>query len=186
MKDTRGMRGEADMTSQGRAKARRIASAIKILEKQKSGTLTRELAGLLFFRANPDDVAAFSQETLADLVRSAADALAQHRPGKAIARVSDLSGRKGAPAGLTIVEVVSDNMPFLVDSTLAELHHANADIQLVAHPVLPVERDSAGRPARILPLGADTPKNRRATSLIQITVGELSADARSELHGRLT
>ncbi len=125
------------MTSQGRAKDSRVASAIKFLEKQKSGALARQLAEPLFSRANPDDVAAFSPEALTELARSAAEALAGHRPGKSIVRVSKPAEKKSAVAGLTIVEVASDNMPFLVDSTLAELHAANADIRLVVHPVVP-------------------------------------------------
>jgi glutamate dehydrogenase len=173
------------MTSQGRAKDSRIASALKLLERQKSGTLARELAGPLFARANSDDVASLSPETLALLVRSAADALREHRPGKPIVRVGSLM-EKQKRADLGVVEVVSDNMPFLVDSTLAELHHSNADIRLVVHPILPVERDAGGRVTGIPALAPDKAAGRAEASLIQVTIGALSGTAENEIRDRLS
>ena len=57
------------MTSQARAKDSRIASAIRVLEKRKSTDLARQLAGPLFARTNPEDLAAYPPEALAQLIR---------------------------------------------------------------------------------------------------------------------
>ncbi len=44
----------------------------------------------------------------------------------------------------TVVEIVNDDMPFLVDSITAELNRRDISVHLVIHPVLRVARDQAG------------------------------------------
>ena len=48
----------------------------------------------------------------------------------------------------SVLEIVNDDMPFLVDSVLAELADRGVDVRFVVHPVLTVERDKAGRAHR--------------------------------------
>ncbi len=45
----------------------------------------------------------------------------------------------------TLVQLINDNMPFLVDSVSMACHHFGVDIQLLSHPVLAVLRDEQGR-----------------------------------------
>ena len=45
----------------------------------------------------------------------------------------------------TVVEVVTDDMPFLVDSVAAVLHHANLNVHLVVHPQFSVVRSLPGQ-----------------------------------------
>ena len=45
---------------------------------------------------------------------------------------------------MTVLEVINDNMPFLLDSTLAEIVDQGYEPILVAHPILAVERDEGG------------------------------------------
>ena len=49
---------------------------------------------------------------------------------------------------VTIIEVVNDNMPFLLDSTLAEILDQGYEPKLVAHPILALERNAAGALSR--------------------------------------
>ncbi len=51
----------------------------------------------------------------------------------------------------TIVEVVTDDMPFLVDSLAMVLNEAGLPTQLMVHPVLRVVRDGRGRLKRLEP-----------------------------------
>ena len=104
------------------------------------------LSTLLFARAAPEDVAGFSPQTLAALVSDAQSFLARpRRIGSPAVRVFN-PDEAAFPqlADLTIIEAVNDDMPFLLDSTLAELADAGLDIRLVVHPVLPVTRDATG------------------------------------------
>jgi glutamate dehydrogenase len=45
----------------------------------------------------------------------------------------------------TVVEVVTDDMPFLVDSVTTELNSRELTVHLVVHPIVRVRRDEAGR-----------------------------------------
>ena len=45
----------------------------------------------------------------------------------------------------TIVEIVTDDMPFLVDSLAMELARQGAPVELLLHPVVPLRRDERGR-----------------------------------------
>jgi glutamate dehydrogenase len=57
----------------------------------------------------------------------------------------------------TIVEVVTDHMPFLVDSVGMELSRRGYGIQLSIHPVIDVLRDADGRLAEVFPAGGGMP-----------------------------
>ena len=51
----------------------------------------------------------------------------------------------------TAVEIVTDDMPFLIDSVSMELNRVGCGVHLIIHPVLAVRRDSEGRLLEILP-----------------------------------
>ncbi len=52
--------------------------------------------------------------------------------------------------GHTVVEVVTDDMPFLVDSVTMELTEQGRDVHMVVHPQLLVRRDMAGELQELL------------------------------------
>jgi len=49
----------------------------------------------------------------------------------------------------TIVEIVNDDMPFLVDSVTAELARQDLDVHLVVHPIMRIARDKSGQMTEI-------------------------------------
>ena len=73
----------------------------------------------------------------------------------------------------TVVEIVNDDMPFLVSSISAEIQRRGLDLHLVLHPVLGVRRDDDGRrlevtapdaprrPARVADAPGDRPGDLR-------------------------
>jgi glutamate dehydrogenase len=74
------------------------------------------------------------------------DLAARRRPGRAAVRVFDPSQeRDGWTVPRTVVEVVTEDMPFLVDSVTAELARQGRVMSLVLHPIVPVRRDEQGR-----------------------------------------
>jgi glutamate dehydrogenase len=58
--------------------------------------------------------------------------------------------------GHTVVEVVTDDMPFLVDSVSMALSERQHDVHLVIHPQFVVRRDVTGTLLEVLDDGADT------------------------------
>jgi glutamate dehydrogenase len=51
----------------------------------------------------------------------------------------------------TVVEIVNDDMPFLVDSVSMELNRLGSGVHLIIHPVVRVRRDAEGRLLEVLP-----------------------------------
>ena len=47
----------------------------------------------------------------------------------------------GERKAVTVIEIVNDDMPFLVDSVMGEIAERRLDVRLVAHPVFGVTRD---------------------------------------------
>ncbi len=66
-------------------------------------------------------------------------------------------GRDGWESPHTVIEVVSDDMPFIVDSVTMDLARRSYGIDLVIHPVLRVRRDAGGHLLEVLDPDADAP-----------------------------
>ncbi len=62
--------------------------------------------------------------------------------------------RDGWRSPYTVVEVVSDDMPFIVDSVTMELSRQGSNIELMVHPVMRVVRDAEGELVQVLEPGA--------------------------------
>src|ERR1700749_2348749 len=62
--------------------------------------------------------------------------------------------RDGWTSPYTVLEVVSDDMPFIVDSVTMELSRQGCNIELMIHPVMRVVRDGDGELTEVLEPGA--------------------------------
>ncbi|RBQ17037.1 NAD-glutamate dehydrogenase [Spongiactinospora rosea] len=73
--------------------------------------------------------------------------LAGHRPqGRALVRAyTPTLEENGWEPGHSVVEVVTDDMPFLVDSVTMELDRQEIGVHLVVHPQMDVRRDMTGK-----------------------------------------
>ena len=86
---------------------------------------------------------------------------------------------------MTLVEILNDDMPFLVDSVLGELQDFGADVRFVTHPIISVERDKRGRLRRYLGTEPAPPPAIRE-SLIHVHIGRIAlASDRQTLAERL-
>jgi glutamate dehydrogenase len=81
----------------------------------------------------------------------------ERSPGEAKIRVYNPEReRDGWFSPHTVLEIVSDDMPFIVDSVTMELARQRFTIDLVIHPVMRVRRDAGGRVLDVLdPHGAE-------------------------------
>ncbi|NRG17144.1 NAD-glutamate dehydrogenase [Rhizobiales bacterium] len=146
------------------------------------GALEAELAPFakaLFERGAAEDLVTYTRDELAAFAREAWKDMANHPVGTHRVNVYNPAFRAdGVRAGdVTVVEVVNDNMPFLVDSVMAELQDSGLEVRLVLHPILMVERDEEGR--LIACHGKFTgkeKKNVRKESLIHIHVARIDAE----------
>jgi glutamate dehydrogenase len=69
------------------------------------------------------------------------------QPGTAHVRFRSPEGTGSLPRlqTVSVLEIVNDDMPFLLDSVLGELNECGIEAFLVLHPVFMVQRDAAGR-----------------------------------------
>ncbi|HET7022874.1 MAG TPA: NAD-glutamate dehydrogenase, partial [Xanthobacteraceae bacterium] len=128
-----------------RAEAALIAAAGKIL-RSDNREVPEDFVAALFAHAVPEDLLRYDPRQLAELAADAWSLLAVRKPGVPKIRLNapDSAGHERLRAD-SVLEVVNDDMPFLVDSVLAELAERGLDVRFVVHPVLSVLRDDAGR-----------------------------------------
>jgi glutamate dehydrogenase len=100
----------------------------------------------LFGRADPEDLVAYDARDLASLAAQSYAAFATRPPGQSAIRLFDPEPTSAASqlASVTVIEVVNENMPFLVDSVLGVLSEQGLRVRLVVHPILTVEREHEG------------------------------------------
>ncbi|EDP62852.1 NAD-glutamate dehydrogenase [alpha proteobacterium BAL199] len=85
----------------------------------------------------------------------------------------------------TVIEIVNDDMPFLVDSVTAALNKKDLTVHLVIHPILRVTRD-AGGVITALAESEVADKEAIAESFMHLTVSEqTSAEALAEIEATL-
>ncbi|MBO0757081.1 MAG: NAD-glutamate dehydrogenase, partial [Bradyrhizobiaceae bacterium] len=131
-------------TDEERTAGRLIEKACTILPGIADG-VPANFAVRLFARAAPEDLVRYTSRELALLSSRAFDFLHKRKPGAPKIRIESPPVTAGEVLRrVSILEIVNDDMPFLVDSVMGELAEQGLEVHLVAHPVLDVERNSAG------------------------------------------
>ncbi|MGE0093971.1 MAG: NAD-glutamate dehydrogenase [Alphaproteobacteria bacterium] len=74
----------------------------------------------------------------------------------------------------TVVEIVNDDMPFIVDSVVASLNRQDLIVHLLIHPVIRVRRDKDGKLADVLERAA---KGGADESVIHLEVNQRAGEA---------
>jgi glutamate dehydrogenase len=95
----------------------------------------------LFGRAPPEDLERYGAAELAGIAEQSWSFLLQRPPSASKIALVPLT----SSPSVAVLDILNDDMPFLVDSVLGELSERGFDLRLVVHPVFTVERDEAGR-----------------------------------------
>src|SRR5215472_7870876 len=102
--------------------------------------------------------------------------LGANRPqGRAVVKVRQEAGASLTGAG-TVVDIVTDDMPYLVDSVTMELNRHGVDIRIIVHPLLSVHRDVTGvaHGTVLANVGAEPPPGTLAESWIHVELGHVA------------
>jgi glutamate dehydrogenase len=145
----------------------------EVAEMAEGSPLLEELAPLYYRRAPAEDVESRKPADLLGAMVSHVD-LAMDRPaGVSRVRVhTPTDDVDGWSCGGPVVEIVTDDMPFLVDSVAAELTRLDRSLRLVIHPVITAQRDVAGA---LQGISADGPGIRESWIHAEISRGAVSA-----------
>jgi glutamate dehydrogenase len=128
------------------AAAALIGTAGKILRSNNRG-VPEDFVAELFAHAVVEDLIRHDPNELAELADSIWLSLAERKRGAPKIRFQSHADPVGAERGRSgsVIEIVDDEMPFQVESVLAELAERGIDIRFVVHPTFTVARDDSGR-----------------------------------------
>src|SRR5271169_1804565 len=122
-----------------------VAFAQEALDPRDHDTAARVI-GAYFEHVPPADVTEHSPRDLSGAALSLWHFAERRRPGQAKIRVYNPEiAADGWSSAHTIVEIVNDDMPFLVDSVTGAINAGDRVVHLVVHPILTVERLPGGR-----------------------------------------
>ncbi|WFE46732.1 NAD-glutamate dehydrogenase [Verrucosispora sp. WMMD1129] len=95
-----------------------------------------------FWRFAPDEeLIGFTAEEMLDAARAHRELARQRVPGELKLRIHS----PDAEQHHSVIEIVTDDMPFLVDSVTALLNTHHLDVHLLVHPLVVVRREPLGR-----------------------------------------
>ena len=169
------MRGEPSDTDRRREL---LAEVVRLAGKAAPGTLREDIAAYL--------QRYYAQVELADLVERSPQDLAggamslwqfgqRRTPGETRVRVFNPgSAGEGWQSSHTIVEIVNDDMPFLVDSVTMEVNRHGLTQHLIIHPIVTVRRSADGERLGLAPIDGEAAATAAATeSMIHAEVDRI-------------
>ena len=153
-----------------------VAAVQAALPSEQS--LARAFAEAFFARLPNEELATQPVAPWAGMALSCLALARQRQPGQALVRVFNPGENEAVGQGHSVVQVVNDDMPFLVDSVSMLLAQRGIAMHTIAHPVFPISRDAAGR---LLAIGEGA-----AESFIHLEIDrQADSDALAELEGAM-
>jgi glutamate dehydrogenase len=139
------MQVETSLVAEDEQPSRRLIEEARGMAADTDGGMARALVAALFAPAAIEDLSGYQPDEIAALAEQAAAFLSVRKPGTPKIRFVNPPAQGDRLKTISIIEIVNDDMPFLVDSVMAELAARDLSVRLVAHPVLGVTRDAEGR-----------------------------------------
>ena len=128
------MNDATDALRRERVTAVRALVAARVPAPQQA--LIESIAPEYFAQLDADDLAARTPEDLLGSLLSHWQFAATREPGSPKVRVFSPSvAEQGWSSRHTVVEIVNDDMPFLVDSATMEVNRQGLTLHLIAHPM---------------------------------------------------
>ena len=168
------------------AKANLIEALVATLSQED--TTLAEFAREFYLRGAAEDLVTYTQSELIGFAKHAFADFQTHPRGthRICVRNPAFKADGNKITELTVVEIVNDNMPFLVDSVMAELQDSRLEVHLVLHPIFDVDRDETGKLVSAQGKKKGSPREDNQESLIHIHVSRIdSEEARTDLEQRL-
>src|ERR1700683_2190080 len=157
-------------TEQYRKIVSAIVAAAGSLSNSMRGTDPKHFLQVYYANVDDEDIANRDPAALAAAALSHL-MFARQRRGRALVRVFNPTLREyGYTSPHTVIEMVNDDMPFLVDSIGLALTRRALTLHFLAHPIFAVARDGAGVLRSVEERGGDADKRGRLESFQHIEV----------------
>jgi glutamate dehydrogenase len=133
-----------------------------------------EFAQQLYKFAPATDLRTYSTESLTALAQNIFEFAASRKKGEPAIRIYNPEKKQhGWESDYTIIEIVNDDMPFLVDSVTEEINRHGLKIFSLLHPVIEIKRGNKGAVESIKPLEQST-QSKDAESVIHVQISYIS------------
>ncbi|MFN8079530.1 MAG: NAD-glutamate dehydrogenase [Kineosporiaceae bacterium] len=167
-----------------------IERSVEAAERQGARESQHDLVTFLtrYYRYMPvEEMRSREPVDLAGAALSHRQAAATRPQGTAIVRTfTPTVEQHGWSAGHTVIEIITDDMPFLVDSVISELNRLGCGIHLIVHPQLVVRRTVTGELLEVLDLGpgdwhgGDHPHDSLVESWTHVEIDRQTLPSRQE------
>jgi len=151
--------------SQTKKSEKKSSEATKGKSKNTASSVDKEVLNqfinLFYSESQKVDFNDYSVETLYDVSKSAFDFFEVKKPGEIKVRVYNPDEFESE---YTLIDIVSDDAPFLVDSTVACLDKHSEVIRNIMHPTYKVVRNESGKLEKFSDKKRDQGRNRNSTS----------------------
>ncbi len=131
-----------------------------------------------------EDLTGVDAAELAGAILSLLELAGRRRPGELKLRVMNPAPAGGAAGGPTVIQSVTDDMRFLVDSVTGEINRRELAVHLVTHPQMAVRRDAGGTLLEVAGDG-EAVAGMVEESLVHIEIDRLGSAALAELETAL-
>jgi len=133
----------------------RVARTARGSQSGPQAELAERFVQLYYAGADPQELAARDLGDLAGAAAAHLDFGRRHAGGASRVQVLNPGLEEhGWQSTHTVVQIVGDDMPFLVDSATMEINRQGLTLHLVIHPVLRVQRDAKGKLQDVAPPAA--------------------------------
>src|SRR6202011_750329 len=122
-----------------------------------------------YSQVDPEDLAERSISNLCGAALAHLDFMGEFKSGAPKLRAYNPQSQKdGWESTHTAIEIVNDNMPFLVDSVTMEVNRQGLTLHLIIQPVMRTKRDAKGGLSEILP--SESGKSGSSESVMHVEV----------------
>ncbi|HJR73465.1 MAG TPA: NAD-glutamate dehydrogenase domain-containing protein [Luteimonas sp.] len=144
-------------------------------------------AASFYHRMTADELPLHSADSWAALANDFLDFARTRKPGRAEVRLFNSNLKEhGWESPHTVLQIVNDDMPFLVDSVTMALAELGIGVHVLGHPVVPIARDKSGKltgvgegnPESLMHLEIDR-QQASAIPAIEAKIRDVLADVRS-------
>jgi glutamate dehydrogenase len=166
-------------TNDDESSAQRLLAEASAVLVERRPDAPRDFLTRLFVNAAPEDLLIYEPAELAALAEESWVNLSDRKPGAPKIRFDPAPPAPGSERlkNVSVVEIVNDDMPFLLDSVMAVLTEQALSIRLVVHPIFSVARASSGKLQELKPEQTGAGGSPRE-SFIHIHVERIDDEAR--------
>ena len=139
-----------------------------IRDSGRTEQLLARFTEVFFSGSDEGELSRLPPDCLAALVISAWEFASAREPNELKLRTFNLDREVTGGSDITVIEILNDDMPFLVDSVMGEILERGLNILLVIHPVFLTERKDGREILSVLGRGDDDGSDRGRESYMQI------------------